>query len=303
MISVVMPVYREDPAVLKQSVDAMLNQTYGDFELLIVLDDPDNQELIDFVRSYKDDRIRFLINPENLKLARSLNRAIGLAKGDIIARIDADDISEPTRLEEQLNFMNDGDYDFIGSLTSVIDDSGKTLFEVTKLPETSDKIKKALRYGQCLAHSTWMVRKPVYEDLEGYRMVPLCEDFDFTLRASLAGCRLGVLNRPLVRYRMSEGSLSRKNLFRQYLYMLYLTGQYRKGLPVSVEEADSWVNSHFDENQADAYYRANTLFNEAMASLRQKKAGPFLGQSVQLLFASGHYLEKIIRSARITMLS
>jgi len=111
LISVLMPVYKEPENYLKQSIESVLNQTYVDFEFIIILDNPENQKLEDLILEYrnKDSRIIFHKNNKNLGIAKTLNKGLQIAKGKYIARLDADDIAYPERLEKQLKIMeNEG---------------------------------------------------------------------------------------------------------------------------------------------------------------------------------------------------
>ena len=106
-ISVLMSVYHEPIDWLALSVDSILNQSFSDFEFIIIVDDPNNQEAINYIRQKEeeDNRIVLLINEENVGLTKSLNKGLKIAKGNYIARMDADDISYPERFEKQFTFM------------------------------------------------------------------------------------------------------------------------------------------------------------------------------------------------------
>src|ERR1017187_7276972 len=102
-ITVLMPVYNAAP-FLREAIDSILNQTFKNFELLIINDgSTDNCEEI--ILTYKDPRIRYIKNETNIKLISTLNKGIKLSKGKYIVRMDADDISFPDRIEKQVNYM------------------------------------------------------------------------------------------------------------------------------------------------------------------------------------------------------
>ncbi|WP_455387248.1 glycosyltransferase [Lactiplantibacillus pentosus] len=100
-ISVVMSVYNERPEQVQQAISSILRQTYLPTEFIIVLDDPNQSDLKALLQDYdhQTDIIKLVLNRENIGLAASLNKAIELASNELIARMDADDISEPRRLE------------------------------------------------------------------------------------------------------------------------------------------------------------------------------------------------------------
>ena len=106
VVSVLMSVYNARPDELRQSIESILNQTYGDFEFIIINDGSTN-ETEDVILSYKDKRIRYVKNETNLKIIASLNKGLKLCRGKYIARLDADDYSAPLRLEHQVKYMEE----------------------------------------------------------------------------------------------------------------------------------------------------------------------------------------------------
>ncbi|SUO04147.1 capsular polysaccharide synthesis protein CpsIbJ [Faecalicoccus pleomorphus] len=303
MISVIMSTYKESELQLRQSIESILNQTYEDFEYIIILDCPDNQLHKTIIESYKekDPRVRFYINEMNIGLANSLNKGIQLANGEFIARMDADDISLPDRFKNQLKYIQDKNYDLIGGITQMIDENGDLIYSIQKVPTNYDKIKKILKYGQCIAHPTWFGKKVVFETLNGYREIPLCEDYDFTLRAVLSGYRISNLNKIVLQYRMTNHSISRQNLFEQYLYMTYITKQYKQGKISDIEKAKKYVEDKNDLKQSKKYLQANILFNSMLREISQKKLLSFVKHGFQLVFTSRYYLDKIFRFVLLSL--
>ena len=302
-ISVIMSTYKEPEELLRQAIDSILTQTYSNFEFIIILDHPENKDHKRIIEEYgaKDSRIKFFVNDDNIGLAGSLNRAIQYSSGKYICRMDADDISLPKRLERQKKYLENGDFDLIGGITQVIDDNGEILYSIRHVPDKQEEILKALCYNQVLAHPTWFGRRNVFEDLKGYREIPLCEDSDLTLRAALKGYRLSNLNETVLKYRMSSKSVSRNNLFEQYLYLRYITAEYRKGRVADIAKAKTYVASKNKESTAVRYAKANVRFNKLLNDLEEKKFMAFLVDGMKLVFASRYYLDKIYRLARVSM--
>ena len=102
-VSVVMSVYNGE-LFLKEAIDSILSQTYKKFEFIII-DDGSTDGSLNIINEYSDERIKILVNPKNEGLIFSLNKGIELALGTYIVRMDADDISLPQRIEEQVSFM------------------------------------------------------------------------------------------------------------------------------------------------------------------------------------------------------
>lgn len=123
-VSVIMSVYKEPVEWLHESIDSILNQTFTDFEFIIICDNPSYDEGIALLYAYKekDHRIVLIENEKNLGLTKSLNKGITVAKGDFIARMDADDISLPERFEKQMSLLEK--HPEIGVCGSIIDYMG-----------------------------------------------------------------------------------------------------------------------------------------------------------------------------------
>lgn len=303
MISVIMSTYKEDERLLRESIESMLNQTYRDFEYIIILDYPDNDVHKSVIEEYafKDNRIHFYINEKNMGLTDSLNRGLSLCHGEYIARMDADDISLPNRLERQMKYLEKNHYDLIGGITEMINENGSLLYSIKSVPTDPKKINKALRYSQCIAHPTWLGRKEVFEKNAGYRHMPLCEDYDFTLRAVLNGFVVSNLNEAVLKYRMTSNSISRSNLFEQYLYMSYITNEYKNKGIASVDKAYAYVQQHLNEKDSDKYLKANVIFNRMLQEMSDKQFLSFIKDGFCLLFSSKYYLNKIYRFMMLSL--
>ena len=303
MISVIMSTYKEDERLLRESIESILNQTYKDFEYIIILDYPDNDVHKRVIEEYaiKDDRIHFYINEKNMGLTDSLNRGLSLCHGEYIARMDADDISLPDRLERQMEYLEKNHYDLIGGITEMINENGTLLYSIKSVPTDPKKINKALRYSQCIAHPTWLGRKEVFEKNAGYRHMPLCEDYDFTLRAVLNGFVISNLNEAVLKYRMTSNSISRSNLFEQYLYMSYITNEYKNNRIASVDKAYAYVQQHLNETDSDKYLKANVIFNRMLQEMSDKQLLPFIKDGFCLLLSSKYYLNKIYRFMMLSL--
>ena len=303
MITVIMSTYKEDERLLRESIESILNQTYRDFEYIIILDYPDNDVHKSVIEEYalKDDRIHFYINEKNMGLTDSLNRGLSLCHGEYIARMDADDISLPDRLERQMKYLEKNHYDLIGGITEMINENGTLLYSIKSVPTDPKKINKALRYSQCIAHPTWLGRKEVFEKNAGYRHMPLCEDYDFTLRAVLNGFVISNLNEAVLKYRMTSNSISRSNLFEQYLYMSYITNEYKNKRVASVDKAYAYVQQHLNEKDSNKYLKANVIFNRMLQEMSDKQILSFIKDGFCLLFSSKYYLNKIYRFVMLSL--
>ena len=297
MISVLMTTYREPLEILRTSVESILSQTYRDLEFIVILDDPDNQPAKDLLFSLAetDPRLKIEINASNLKQRKSLNRALELATGEYIARMDADDISLPERLELQLDFLIRNNLDLIGGLVQIMDEKGNDMYMVSRTPSSPEKVRRLSRLGDCLAHPTWLGKREVFVTLDGYRDLPCAADYDLQLRALMKGYRLSNLQAPVLRYRRTSSGISQRNLYRQYLTMCVLAEMYRSNTELSVEEILSRVDDRYSEPVAARYTKAETCFFKALSDASDRNIPAFLFNAVQIPFLSLRYCDKAIR--------
>ena len=236
-------------------------------------------------------------------LTLSLNKGLALANGKYICRMDSDDISVNNRIEIQRKYLEDNDFDLIGGISKIVDTSGNSIFSIRKVPSDFNKIKKCIKYNQVISHPTWFGKKELFENLNGYREIPLCEDYDFTLRAIIKGYRISNINETILYYRMTENSISRSNLYEQYLYAKYITKEYKKGNIANINDAKEFVNKHNNSKVSQNYLKANIRFNNVLKDIEKKNFLRFLKDGFLLMFTSRSYLNKIFRFLMVTLYS
>jgi glycosyltransferase involved in cell wall biosynthesis len=207
-ISVIMSVYNAERH-LSDAIRSILDQTFTDFEFLIVDDGSrDNSGAIMDTFAANDPRIR-VIRQENRGLIASLNRMLDEALAPLIARMDADDISLPTRFERQIAFLSQhADHGVVGTNTHELDEDG-TVFECSDLhPLDHSSIATAMEYRSPICHPSVLMRREVIMAAGGYRSPYVhCEDYDLWLRL-LDRTRLANLPDRLLLYRRSPGQVS-----------------------------------------------------------------------------------------------
>ena len=198
MISVVMSVYNGLP-FLSEAIESILNQTWGDFEFIII-NDASTDDSLNIIQSFKDPRIHVIQNTENLGLTRSLNRGLKAAQGKYIARMDADDISFPERLFKQINFMEKHpEAGVCGSWCEIIgEDAGR----IEKPSSDTREIQCRLLFGNVLVHSSVVLRKSLLEEKGGYYDESFCFVEDYELWTRLVFCsHITNIPEPLLYYR------------------------------------------------------------------------------------------------------
>ena len=206
-VSVIMKVYNSE-RYLREAIDSVLNQTFTDYEFLI-LDDASSDSSVEIINGYSDKRIRLLQNAENLGIVVGQNRLISEAKGEYIAVLDSDDISYPERLEKQVAFLDlHKDYILCASYRNEIKDGVYT--QDVKLRHLKDEtLRFALFFTNPITHSSIMFRKSMYEaDDISYGPEPIAEDYGAIVDMA-ANHPIRMLPERLVAYRVVDNSISR----------------------------------------------------------------------------------------------
>ena len=195
---------------IEEAIESVLNQTYNNFEFIIINDGSKDNSL-KIIKKFlsKDDRI-ILIDRENKGLVASLNEGILKSRGNFIARMDADDICLPNRFKEQLNFMKkNSDVGVCGSWIELFGEDFKS--KVWKIPCNDQRLKAELLFSSCFAHPSVMIRKNVLLDNnflydESYLHA---EDFELWIRLSDV-TKFANIIKVLLKYRMVKDSVSHK---------------------------------------------------------------------------------------------
>ena len=143
-ISVLMSVYNESEHILRSSISSILEQSYTDFEFIIINDNPKNNEINKVLMSVKDSRVKIINNPNNLGLVKSLNKGLEVASGEYIARMDADDIAVRDRLQKQLSYLEKNNCDIVGSSILCINEDGSITGAQETFPDDYHKIKRGI---------------------------------------------------------------------------------------------------------------------------------------------------------------
>jgi glycosyltransferase involved in cell wall biosynthesis len=244
LVSIILSAYNEPLEMISKSVNSLIDQTYKNLEIILINDNPSRKDLDDLLNGYKkkDNRIRYIKHTKNRGLVYSLNEGIKNAKGDIIARMDADDISEKDRIEKQIAFLKKHSCDIVGSCIVKIDENDNKIGELT-LPTLHNDIVRFMQYGSYVLHPTWLVKKQVYIDLEGYRNIAACEDYDFLLRAIINGYKLGNTPNIGLKYRIRSDGISQSSDTKQKLTMYYLAKKFKNKTSTQMSDLNKYLNS------------------------------------------------------------
>lgn len=280
LVSVIMCTYNEEICMLEKSINSVLEQTYNNIEFIIINDNPKNLEIIEYLHSLDDKRIRVFYNENNIKQAKSRNVGIKYAHGEYIAIMDADDIAERERISKQKEYYDNNKCDILGSFYLLIDENDKKIGRII-LPTRSENIKKLIMNGiNCFANPTLFTKKEILEKLNGYRDIDYCEDYDLLLRAILKSYRISNTKDFLLQYRIRTESTSNRNISKQYLTMKYLSN--------NVNKIDTIDNKDINNNISSSEIQKYDEFINLKNNFKKKKN---IKKITQLLFNKYSYIK------------
>lgn len=206
LISVVMSVFNGEK-YLPYAIESILNQTYRDFEFLII-NNGSNDKTRDIILSYGDPRIKLVDNATNLGLSKALNKGCKLARGKYIARLDADDTAHPTRFKKQINFLEKNeDVAVLGTDYTLIDGLDNVIKNVS-LPISDEGIFFKICFTSSpLCHSSVIINKNVLQSLNYYpEDYDYCQDYALWINMLKKGYKISNLNEHLVNLRLHESN-------------------------------------------------------------------------------------------------
>lgn len=209
-LSVVMPAYNVEKFI-GEAIESILNQSFGDFELIIV-DDGSTDATLDVIRLYakSDHRICFFSHARNLGPAAAFNSGLSSARGTYIARMDSDDIALPFRLEKQLNFLRSHpEVGIVGGAMILVDEANHPIGRRHYWPDDAS-IRRHIFFYSPFCGGSIMIRKNILESVGGYDVhCLLAEDYDLFFRLGMI-TRFANLHETVYRYRIrSESTFNR----------------------------------------------------------------------------------------------
>lgn len=210
-ISVILPAYNCD-RFIRAAVESVLQQTYPDFELLVI-DDGSTDQTAAVVSQLADQRVRLIRNEKNLGLVNTLNKGIGLAKGQYIARMDGDDLCMPDRFAIQLAYLRALPYPALLTATAqLINEDGQEtgVWEDDVRHLTPAAIRHFLPKNNCIVHPAVMAPAALFRRYRYQIRQKQSEDYDLWLRMAADGVSLEKISTPLLRHRILQQSFTRR---------------------------------------------------------------------------------------------
>ncbi|HEX7377034.1 MAG TPA: glycosyltransferase [Pirellulales bacterium] len=205
-VSVVMTVYDPHPVFFAKAVQSILDQSWADFELIIV-EDPSPRHDGDWLRDTAEPRLRHIVNGERTSLVWQKNRGVSAAAGQYVALMDADDVAHPARLAKQVEYLAaHPEIAVIGSQIAVIDQND-CVVGYRRFPLEHDAIMKALPRVVPLSQPSVMFRRETFESFGGYQLTEFAaaEDYELWSRWIKQGVRFANHSEPLLNYRLHPG--------------------------------------------------------------------------------------------------
>lgn len=209
LVSILLPAYNCEKYIRK-TIDSLLNQTYTNFELLII-NDGSTDSTSTIIDSYSDSRIQHIHNNGNKGLIYTLNYGIKLAKGKYIARMDADDICLPTRLEKQVDWLEKNTATVILATQIIFineHDEPTGNWPLDMQCVTAKQIKKAMLWQSCIAHPSVMMRTEIIQQYNYSAQQKHSEDYDLWLQVLSDGHIIEKIPEQLLQYRVHTASIT-----------------------------------------------------------------------------------------------
>jgi glycosyltransferase involved in cell wall biosynthesis len=223
-VSVIMSVYN-GARYLREAVESILNQTFSELEFIIINDgSTDNTSKI--LKSYNDPRIKIINNRKNIGLTKSLNQGLRLARGEYIARMDADDVSLPKRLAKQVRYLqHHKNVGLLGTAYDVLDAQGQRI-ATHRHPLTDTEIRWKMLFHNAFCHTSVMFRKDLFDARKLYYDENLSYSQDYDLWGKLLeGTCARNLPQPFVSFRVHKGSIENANRVEQQDIALNVSAQ------------------------------------------------------------------------------
>lgn len=290
LVSVIMPTLNTEKQFLEDSIYSILNQSYKNFEFIIIIDGGKDNEI---VSKFEDNRIKIIIHTEPIGITKSLNEGINISKGKYIARMDSDDIAMKDRLMTEVNFLEKNEeIDIVGMFYKEIGNSHKGRYEVFY---KADELKCRLLFANVISHPSIMMRKKFLDqnNLKYDEYYFYAQDFELWTRCSKIG-KIEIIPKVGIKYRIHNSQISTEKIQKQsefyYLalkrnlkelgidkdnlqYLLMLNGRRKIS---SKKELKNFINKLLETNKKEKIYDQSKLksilkTHYCIACIRNKK--------------------------------
>jgi glycosyltransferase involved in cell wall biosynthesis len=227
-ISVIMAVYKGDTDIqVKSALDSICKQTRVPDEFIVVVDGPISTAVKDTLQSFSIEKlIKIIWLKNNVGRGQARNIAIKASDGELIGIMDADDISRPDRLEQQVNFLLSRDIDMCGGFIEEFSQQPGDQCIYRKVPLENKKIYRQLRYRSAFNHVTLLFKRSLYESVGGYQTLNWAEDWDFYLRC--AAEKASFANMDVILVDVKKNIIRSSGLINFKDELMVLSGAYKR---------------------------------------------------------------------------
>jgi glycosyltransferase involved in cell wall biosynthesis len=312
IVSVIMSVYNGEK-YLSKAIDSILIQTFTNFEFIII-EDGSTDKSLEIINSYseKDKRIKLVINRDNLGLAKSINKGLALAKGEYIARMDADDISDPNRFLAQVQFLEKNkSIDIVGCWVEIINHDSQSTGKIWKFLHSPMSLRWITFFTVPVMHPSVMLRRKIFDLGNRYEQSEnFAQDYGLWIRLN-SDFRFSNIQVALLKYRIHSDSISGSKYIPQHeaAYLMskkaidsYLGNKYPLDLiklintPYHVQSVDQLKSSaDLLQQMYQKFRQENTLEPIDFININLDLANRFIKLSINnwqyfyswLLFVSG----------------
>ncbi len=293
-VSVVMPVFNGE-LYLAEAIESVLSQTYRDFEFLII-DDGSTDSTASLIAGYQDPRIRIIRNQQNLGLIRSLNLGFELASGEYIARMDADDVCLPKRLEKQVNYLDA--HPEVGVVGSYMIGFGERSGPI-RFPSTHTDILVSALFDSPIAHPTVAFRQSILEKPALDPEYPHAEDYDLWSRLLRKGIRFHVLRNYLLKYRVHPTQVSSAYRHLQIVTADRIRARWMAHLGMRSDKASQETHRMIAHSSFSGYEGGLAkIRNHLEETLQANRLSHACDERALELFVGQKWLEAVIALAR-----
>lgn len=275
-VTILMPVYNGQ-AYVYDAVTSMLNQTYHDFDLLVI-DDGSTDKSLEILQAFDDERLVIEQNPQNMGIVQTLNKGLEMITGEYVIRMDADDIAKPARLEKQVTFMDSRPDVGASSGAAIVFKEEKAISRL-RMPVGTRETRTELLFKSPLIHPATIIRnETIKKNGIRYRAeLKATEDFGFWQDISFVS-NIDNLSTNLIRYRDNEhgiSNISRKNSEARDRahYAIYSTHFSRLGIDLDDAALGlwrDWNTGNMNLNDLKQVEEAGKLFAELKSRLNEK---------------------------------
>lgn len=289
LVSVLIPCYNAEK-YLQQSINSIINQTYKNLEIIVIDDcSTDNSLVVLKQIAATDSRIRVIENEQNLRLIKTLNKGISLCNGDYIARMDADDISMPMRIEKEVDFLEKNkDHDIVSTLFYAFHSEKPSKKTLHKNPLKYEEMQAYMLFKSGICHPASMIRKRVFTELNLKFEAEYLHVEDYALWSkAIYLTKIANIGEGLLLYRVHPTQVSTQNFHLQTenKKKVYKIHCQHLGLPTSDEFIDIYasVAECVPKDYTEEYLHKCEQFILSLYLLNQKK-----------LFCDDQYLHKLL---------